>query len=177
MFVNGKSIGKKQSAEHFFYFDVENVGESNILAVSGEYKDESIIRKVDTFNDEYVLKEKGAILNWFEVTAPAGRFSILDPIEEIMKKFRSKLILLMFGLKIFRMMKKNKKQSKYGESKDNGPSFNVDFKKNPQLMEMLGGFSIYRMSGMIGMIGINLTKEQLLTVNKKLNRVKKPSKK
>ena len=174
LFVNGKSVGKKASPEHFFYFDVENVGESKIVVVAGEYKDESIIRKVDTFNEEYVLKEKGAILNWFEVTAPAGRLSILDPIDDILKKFRSKFILLMFGLKIFRLMKKNKKKSDSGEK---GSGFNIDIKKNPQIMQMLGGFSIYRLAGMIGMVGITLTKEQLLKVNKKLNRVKKPSKK
>ena len=49
--------------------------------------------------------------------------------------------------------------------------------KNPQIMQMLEGFSIYRLAGMIGMVGITLTKEQLLKVNKKLNRVKKASRK
>ena len=84
------------------------------------------------------------------------------------------MILLMFGIKIFKQMKKNKKKSD-GEQK--GAGFNIDIKKNPQIMQMLGGFSIYRLAGMIGMVGINLTKEQLLKVNKKLNRVKKSTKK
>ena len=47
---------------------------------------------------------------------------------------------------------------------------------NSGMMEMLGGFSILRASNMIGMVGATITKEQLLKINKKLNRIKKPTK-
>jgi beta-galactosidase len=40
-------------------------------------------------------------------------------------------------------------------------------------MQMLGGFSILRLSSMVGMAGITITKEQLLDINAKLNKVKK----
>ena len=170
LFINGKSIGKKVSPEHFFYFDVENVGESNILAVAGDYQDESVIRKVDTPNEDYILREKGSIINWFEITSPAGRYSILDSIDDLMKKFRSKLIFMMFAMKLFKQMKGKKKKN---DSEKSG-TIEINMKKNPGMMKMLGGFSIYRLSGMIGMAGVTLTKEQLLKVNKKLNRVKKP---
>jgi beta-galactosidase len=44
------------------------------------------------------------------------------------------------------------------------------------MMQMLGGFSILRMSSMLGMANITVTKEELLKVNSQLNRVKKPKK-
>ena len=44
LFANGVSPGKKTAADHFFYFDVANSGETELLAVAGEYKDESRIR-------------------------------------------------------------------------------------------------------------------------------------
>jgi len=43
-------------------------------------------------------------------------------------------------------------------------------------MQMLGGFSILRMSSMVGMANITVTKEELLTVNARLNKIKKPTK-
>ena len=44
------------------------------------------------------------------------------------------------------------------------------------MMQMLGGFSILRMSSMIGMANITVTKEELLKVNAQLNKVKRPKK-
>jgi beta-galactosidase len=44
------------------------------------------------------------------------------------------------------------------------------------MMQMLGGFSILRMSSMVGMANITITKEELLKVNSQLNKVKKPTK-
>ena len=37
------------------------------MAVAGEYKDESIIRKVSEPNPAYILTEKGAVLNWWDI--------------------------------------------------------------------------------------------------------------
>ncbi|MDD6226479.1 MAG: glycoside hydrolase family 2 TIM barrel-domain containing protein, partial [Bacilli bacterium] len=93
LFVNGISIGKKKADDHFFRFEVKNVGESKIEAVSGKYKDESVIRKVDVFNETYRLKEEGQIINWFEITTKEGRLSIKDKIGDIMKTISGKLIL------------------------------------------------------------------------------------
>ena len=36
LFVNGKSAGKLQAEDHFFHFEVPNVGESTLVAVAGE---------------------------------------------------------------------------------------------------------------------------------------------
>ena len=41
---------------------------------------------------------------------------------------------------------------------------------------MMGSFTILRMSSMMGMANISFTKEQLLKMNKQLNRIRKPKK-
>ena len=56
LFANGKSLGIKEAADHFFCFEVPNAGETKLEAVAGECRDESTIRKVDTFNEDYRLK-------------------------------------------------------------------------------------------------------------------------
>ena len=67
LLANGVSLGKKEAADHFFYFEVPNVGETKLVAVAGEYKVESIIRKVSDLNPAYILTEKGAVLNWWDI--------------------------------------------------------------------------------------------------------------
>ena len=44
-------------------------------------------------------------------------------------------------------------------------------------MQMLGGFTVLRLSSMMGMANINFTKEELLKMNKQLNRIRKPKNK
>ena len=168
LFVNGESIGKKTAPDHFFYFEVKNEGESKIVAKAGELTDEGIIRKVDEMNMDYVLKEKGAVLNWFDVEAPEGRYSLNDKISDIMKSFRGKLWFIRMGLKL----KKKMSESKKGEKK--AGAFEVDLKADGGLMQMMGGFTVLRLSSMMGMMNISFTKEELLKLNRQLNRIKKP---
>ncbi len=171
LFVNGESIGKKTAEDHFFYFDVKNVGESTIVAKAGEFTDEGKIRKVDEMNMDYVLVEKGAVLNWFDIDAPEGRFSLNDKIADIMESFRGKLWFVSVGLKIKKKMDVGKK----GEKKSGG--FDVDLKADGGLMQMMGGFTVLRLTSMMGMMNISFTKEELLKMNKQLNRIRKPKKK
>ncbi len=168
LFVNGESIGKKSAPDHFFYFDVKNVGESTIVAKAGEFSDEGKIRKVDEMNMDYVLVEKGAVLNWFDIDAPEGRFSLNDKLGDIMKATRGKLWFAKFGL----TLKKKMNEGKKGEKKSGG--FEVDLKNGGGLMEMMGSFTVLRLTSMMGMMNISFTKEELLKLNKKLNRIKKP---
>jgi len=176
LFVNGESIGKKTAEDHFFYFDVPNVGESTITARAGEFSDEGKIRKVSERNMDYVLVEKGAVLNWFDIDAPEGRFSLNDKISDIMSCTRGKLWFMGVGLKLKKKMNANKKGDG-GEKKSGG--FDVDLKdaQGSGLMDMLGGFSVLRLSSMMGMMNISFTKEELLKMNKQLNRISKPKKK
>ena len=173
LFVNGESLGKKTAENHFFYFDVPNVGESTIVAKAGEQTDEGKIRKVDTMNMDYVLVEKGAVLNWFDIDAPEGRFSLNDKIGEIVATLRGKMWLAGVGLSLKKKMDKNKKGKEKGK-KSGG--FEVDLKSGGGIMQMLSGFTVLRLTSMIGMMNISFTKEELLKMNKKLNRIRKPKK-
>ena len=40
-------------------------------------------------------------------------------------------------------------------------------------MQMMGSFTILRLTSMMGMANVNFTKEELLKMNKQLNRIKK----
>ena len=175
LFVNGESIGKKTAPDHFFYFEVNNVGESTIVAKAGELTDEGTIRKVDERNMDYVLREVGAVLNWFDVVEVEGRFSLNDKISDILESKRGKLWLISMGLKLKKKMSAGKK----GKSGEKSGGFEVDLKGagSSGLMEMMGGFTVLRLSSMLGMASISFTKEELLKINKKLNRIRKPKKK
>ncbi|WP_426350079.1 glycoside hydrolase family 2 protein [Alloiococcus sp. CFN-8] len=157
LFANGVSLGKKKG-EHFFYFSVPNNGETVLTAVSGELKDESIIRKVDAFDESYRLKEKNAILNWFDITAPEGYYSLNDRISDILNTPEGKVLTIKL---LDAIIPKGGKDSMAG------------FEMNEAMMSMLGGFTILRLSGMIGTMGVNLTKEDLLKLNSELNKIKK----
>lgn len=158
LFINGQSFEKQSSKEHFFYFDVPNKGVTEIKAVAGTCVDESKICKVDTFNEKYRLKEKGAILNWFDITEPEGCFSLNDKISDIMANAQGKA--LMEGV-IAKLTEK--------KSADDKPGFSM----NEDTMKMMGGFTLVRLSGMLGVMNINVTKEQLLSLNAKLNQITK----
>ena len=163
LFVNGKSLGKQKSPEHFFYFMVPNEGESVITAVAGECKDESFIRKVDTPNEEYVLKEKGAVLNWFDITEVDGYYSLNDTMADIMKSSA--------GRKIFTEMIEN-----VGKESNEGMTSMIKF-DDPNamqgIMKMMGGFTILRLIKLMGAANVSFTKEQLLELNEQLNKIKR----
>ena len=160
LFANGKSVGKQKSEVHFFYFDVPNTGETALLALAGDCKDTSMIRKVETFNEEYRLREKGAILNWFDITAPEGYFSLNDKISDIMESEEGKAVFM----QMFKQLTSNAGPDSMMGSAEIGP----------ELMKMLGGFTILRMTGMMGAAGLKPTKKMLLGLNAALNQIKKP---
>ena len=164
LFANGKSLGvQNNNGLPFFYFDVPNAGTTKLVAVAGELKDESVICKVDTFNEAYRLKEKGAILNWFDITEPEGYLSLNDKMSTIMATLKGKMLLA--GL-LAKMMPKKK-------GSDNVEA--MGFEMGPEMMSMLGGFTILRLLNMAGgMLGIEMTKEELLGLNAKLNKIKRP---
>lgn len=157
LFVNGKSLGKQASAEHFFYFDVPNEGVSELEAVAGDCTDYSTIRKVEKFNEAYKLKEKGAILNWFDITEPEGYFSLNDTMGDIMANPQG--ALLIGGL--MQQMKKN------------AGGMAAGFEVNEGMMQMMNGFTVIRLANLMGTAGITFTKEQLLGLNAQLNQIKK----
>ena len=168
LFANDVSLGKKTAKDHFFYFDVPNQGETKLEAVAGEYKDESIIRKVDTMNPDYILREQGAVLNWFDIVEVEGRFSLNDKIGDIMKTFRGKLWFVGLFLTLAKKMSQGTPKSEGKKTKK---------KKNPEMnsgvMDMIGGFTVLRFTGMLGMRNVTFSKEELLKMNRQLNKIKK----
>ena len=161
LFANGVSLGKQTAEDHFFYFMVPNNGETTLVAVAGEQKDESFIRKVAEFNMNYRLKEQGAILNWFDVTEIEGYLSINSRLDEIMK--------VPAGMAIFGQFMGSLMGG--GAEKAEGAAAMA----GPEMLKMLGSFTILRLIGMMqkqeGAPAI--TKEQLLAINAELNKIAK----
>ena len=171
LFANGESLGVKEAPDHFFYFDVPNRGETTLVAKAGELTDESFIRKVDTFNEDYRLKEVGAILNWFDITEKEGYFSLNDKMGDIMATVGGKIWLGSMMLTMKKKMDENKKPDENGEKKG---GFNVDLKSIKGMGQMLGGFTVLRLTSLMGMANVNFTKEELLKINDQLNKIRKP---
>ena len=167
LFANGVSLGVKEAPDHFFYFDVPNAGETDLLAVAGDCRDESRIRKVEVFNESYRLKEKGAILNWFDITTPEGYLSLNDKLSDIMATLQGKMLLMSLV---------SQKMPKGGKKDGKGGGFSFDVSNLGSMMDMLGGFTLIRLTSMLGMVNIELTKEELLEINAKLNKIKAPKK-
>ena len=159
LFLNGEKFETKTAEDHFFKFQVPNKGRTIIEAVYGDYRDKSEINKVDVFNESYRLKEKGAVLNWFDITEREGYCSLNSKISDILGTMRGKIILCLL------LMKKTKGMKKKGES-------NKSSMVNKDTMAMIGSFTILRITSMVSMLGIEFTKEELLNLNKKLNRIK-----
>ena len=177
LFANGQSLGVQEAENHFFYFYVPNEGETNLVAVAGELKDESVIRKVEEFNEDYRLKEQGAVLNWFDITEKEGYFSLNDKIGDIMDTFMGKIWLAGLMLNMKKKMDANKAPAKEGEEKKGGGGFSIKLDAIGGMAQMMGGFTVLRMTGMIGMVGISFDKEELLAMNAQLNKIKKPKQK
>ena len=158
LFANGVSVGKVKAEDHFFRFEVKNEGETKLVAVAGDCKDESVIKKVDKFNEDYRLKEGTTVLNWFDITEIEGRLSLNSKLRDISKSFRGKLILGKVILKVMKGMK--------GGKKGGGMKF------SPEMKEMMMSFTLLRMTGLMSMVNVSFTKEELLKINAKLNKIK-----
>ena len=161
LFVNGKSLEKQESADHFFYFRVPNTGESVLTAIAGECKDESYIRKVEKFNEAYRLKEEGAVLNWFDIKEPEGFFSLNDLVGDVIASEEGKTKFLNIIYDIL-----NRRTSE--EEKED------EFILNDSMLKMLSSFTVLRMLGMMGTAGLDpMTKEEMLEINAVLNTIHK----
>ncbi len=174
LFVNGKSVGKQRSREHFFYFQVQNQGESHLKAVAGAYEDESRIRKVEEFDEAYRMKEIGAVLNWFDITAPEGYFSLNDKLCDIFTKPEGKeLVLGALG----GMEGKRGEDGAHGKSAksgaDKGGEKGAGGMFDEKMFDMMGSFTVLRLINLMGAVNEKMTKEQLLDLNSKLNQIKR----
>ncbi len=159
LFVNGDLYEKQESENHFFYFTVPNKSVTKLKAVAGDCTDESLILKVEKFNENYRLKEKGAVLNWFDVTEVDGYLSLNSKMSEV--------LMVPAGQALFgQIMGPIAEAAKQGAGE-------AGFEMNEGMMQMMSGFTVLRLIGMLGMTGLKMNKEQLLDLNAKLNKIKK----
>lgn len=169
LFANGVSVGKQAKSQYpFYHFNVPISSETQIKAVSGEYSDESFIRHVDKPNPDYVLKEEGAVINWFEIETPPGYLSVNDTIEDIFSTFKGKILLAKTVIGVVSKMKKS--GGKTGGMADMASGMKI----NKDLINMGKSFTVKRVCMMAGGL---FTKEQILDLNRGLNKIKKPNKK
>ena len=171
LFRNGESVGKQKKGKFpFFYFEVKNEGTSTLEAKAGDLTDTATINKVDTPNEDYIMKEENQVINWFEITTPVGYFSINDSIGDIMSTFKGKIALF----KLLMLMKKVMSQgTKDGKPEVMGFSFDISSINKSMIQSLYGmvkGFTIKRV---FMMIGNKFSKEQILEVNAMLNKIKK----
>ena len=100
------------------------------------------------------------MLNWFEITAPEGYYSINDKASDVLATTKGKLLFI--GL-MKKAMKGKKTMVDAGSMMD-----------NKDMMGFLGGFTVKRLLSMLGTMGAKpLSKEEMLEFNKKLNKIKK----
>ena len=81
-----------------------------------------------------------------------------------MKSFWGKLWFAKIGLKIKKAL--GNTDGKKGSA--------AGFEMTEDLMKMMGGFTVLRLTSMMGMMNVNFSKEELLKMNKQLNRIRKP---
>ena len=65
-------------------------------------------------------------------------------------------------------MKANKRDKK------KGGGFELDLSTENGFMQMIGGFSVLRLTSMLSIANVSFTKEELLKFNRQLNKIKKP---
>ena len=149
LFANGESLGVREAEDHFFRFDVPISGVTHLLAKAGALTDESVICKVAEPNPAYRLVEKGAILNWWDITEVDGHADLNTKLRALIKAIglepTAKLLLPLMG---------------------------EQFAAHPQALMQLDSFSVLRMINLVtGALMVPVTKEQLLALNAELNKI------
>ena len=118
---------------------------------------ESFLRKVEVFNEEYRLKEKGAILNWFDINEREGYYSLNSKIEDIMKSEEGAKVFMSFMTNLGNGWANNSKEQNEEEIN--------------KKMKMLGAFKVLRYITLLSATNVKVTKEELLELNDKLNQI------
>ena len=163
LFANGESVGKQTAEDHFFSFEVKNVGETTLVAKAGVCEDTATIRKVDEPNPDYRMPVTGDIINWFEITEPDGYFSINDTMGQIMANPEGAKLL---GGMLEKMQQSN--QNPDDDDPQKGMKAMASKIDPAAAQKMMMGFTVKRMLG----FG-SVPKEQVLAINQMLNQIKK----
>ena len=105
------------------------------------------------------------MINWFEIDMPEGYFSINDKLSDIMATTGGKMFMISFGARLMKKMKG-------AGGKEGG---GAGFEMNDGMMKMMSGFTVKRLLSLMGMAGEGaaMTKEEMLEINRQLNKIKK----
>ena len=148
LLANGVSLGVKEAADHFFYFEVPNVGTTHLVAKAGELMDESVINKVSEPNPAYILTEKGAVLNWWDIIHVDGYADLNTKLSAVIDAAGAEKVLELLAPVL-------------GEA------------NHPDTLKVLDAMTVLRMINVLtGMMHIPVTKEQLMELNEGLNQIK-----
>lgn len=154
LLVNGEPAELRESRCGFFKFDVPLQETTRLEARAGVFKDTAVLHRCDRPDESYVLKEKGVVLNWFDVTAPSGYFSLNDEIGEIARSKKGKALL-------------DEIYSKFSDK------FNTGMPMSADMMRMLESFSVLRLMNTLSSLAGGISKEELLAINGRLNKIRK----
>ena len=101
----------------------------------------------------------------FDIEAPEGYLSLNDKMGDVLSTVRGKLI---FAGLMAKMM--GGKKGKDGEGKMEAMGFEI----SADMMTMMNGFTVLRLFTLMGgMMDVKFTKEELLEINAKLNKIKR----
>ena len=133
------------------------------------------MKLVDKPNEEYILRDGGAVLNWFDITEIEGKCSLNDTLGDVMKTFRGKLWFGKLFLILAKKMGAAEKKPKDTANKDKKPKKkkNAASGMNNETMNLISGLTVLRFTSMLGMRNVYFTKEELLKLNKQLNKISK----
>ena len=155
LFVNGKEQESK-SGKTIFTFTVPLTGEHKIEAVSGECRDESVVRRVDAPNPAYLFR-KQAVINWFDAADyDPSCYSIKDTMGALSQNPRTAAIL---GRMMERMTAKRGDVAKAAND-------------NANLQKMMAGLSL---ESLIKQAGDSVPGEMIRSLNAALQQIKKES--
>lgn len=148
LFANDVSLGVKEAPDHFFYFEIPNVGETKLVAVAGECRDESMIRKVSEPNPAYILMEKGAVLNWWDIIHVDGYADLNTKLATVVEAAGAE--------KTLELLTPILAEGAY-----------------PETLTIMDAMSVLRMINVLtGFMGIPVTKDQLMILNAELNKIR-----
>ncbi len=152
LYLNGKKIGQKSSSDHIFIFDIENIGKSEICAIAEGERDTAKIKRVERENESYILRDGGAVMNWFDITERPGYLSVNSRIGDITRTKD--------GASLFSDLIKRANPDASG------------FEMSDGVWDMLSGFTLARFISMGKMMGLELSREEIVDINEHLNRIK-----
>ncbi len=168
LYVNGEP--KTLAAEdHFFHFAVKQPeGEYTVRAEAGSLFEEQNFCHVNEADPAYSF-EKGVVLNWFDIETPEGYFNIKCLMRDIMKTPEGLHLMMSF---LTQLNTRREAMWKAIEEKEGKPRVKpgAGMSQEEQMAHMVA-FSPLQM---IRMSALDLTKEQIIDMNRRLNQIRIP---